>query len=63
MASAFSWTYASRKPETYEKVALLVFIISIFPILTFMAYPTVVLTSVTIGVGALGLARLKRIRR
>ena len=63
IASAFSWRYASRKPDAFEKVALLVFIISNFPILAFMAYSTVVLTSVTIGVAFLGFARLRAIRR
>ena len=63
IASAFSWTYASRKPEGFEKVALLVFIISTFPILFRDRYPTFVLVSVTFGVAVLGLARLKRVRR
>jgi hypothetical protein len=62
-AGALSWTYATRKPEAFEKVGLLVFIISTFPILTFTAYPTVVVTGVTIGAGVLGFARLRVERR
>ncbi len=62
-AGALSWRYSWRRPKEFEKVSLMVFIISTFPILFLDRYPTFVLVSVTFGVAVLGLARLKRVRR
>jgi len=60
----FTFGYHSRKPKGFEKAALLIFMISTFPIIMFAGIyprkntPPLAIASVTIGVAALGLARL-----
>jgi hypothetical protein len=60
----FTFRYHSRQPKGFEKAALLIFMISTFPIIMFAGIyprkstPPLAIASVTIGVAALGLARL-----
>jgi hypothetical protein len=69
---AFTFRYSSHKPKGFEKVALLVFMISTFPYTMYATYarthPTgnslpVAIASITLGVAALGLARVRVVRR
>lgn len=61
---AFTLGYHSRQPNGVEKAALLIFMISTFPIFMYAGIdprrspPPLAIMSVTIGVAALGLARL-----
>ena len=69
---AFTFRYSSHKPKGSEKVALLVFMISTFPYTMYAMYarthPTgnflpMAIASITLGVAALGLARVRVARR
>jgi hypothetical protein len=61
---AFTFGYHSRQPKGFEKAALLIFMISTFPIIMYggiyprRSPPPLAIVSVTIGVAALGLASL-----
>ena len=65
---AFTFRYSSHKPKGFEKIALLVFMISTFPYIMYAGtHPTgnslVAIASITLGVAALGLAWVRVARR
>ena len=58
LAAMLSWGFVRHKPEGRERVALLLFMVSTYPVLFFDRYPVVLLVSAAAGLSALAFGRL-----
>lgn len=58
LAAILSWRFVDNKPEGREKAALLVFMVSTYPVLFFDKYPVVLVVSAVAALSALALGRL-----
>jgi hypothetical protein len=58
-AALLTWRFVNRRPEGHERIAIVVFLVSTFPVLFFKSQPGILIPSLTIGLAALLLGRSK----